>query len=171
MKTILLTALLLCNLIINSFGQEVKFSDLAIAGKGYFTSYISSDSCSYKIGDKLKIGRPSAGTMFTFITDDFLNTAKNLNGNISSEQVEIKQILNIGNAKSGYHIKIQVKGLQGKYVIKVEEAIASGELKSLCMTSDEALAQLKRAKEKLDLGLITQEEYDKLKAELAKYIE
>jgi len=38
------------------------------------------------------------------------------------------------------------------------------------MTSDEALAELKKAKEKLDLGLITQEKYDEIKAELLKYI-
>lgn len=37
-------------------------------------------------------------------------------------------------------------------------------------TNDEALAELKRFKEKLDLQLITQEEYDKKKAELMKYI-
>lgn len=37
-------------------------------------------------------------------------------------------------------------------------------------TSDEALAELKRYKEKLDLQLITQEEYDQKKAELMKYI-
>lgn len=38
------------------------------------------------------------------------------------------------------------------------------------MTSDEALSELKRAKDKLDLGLITQAEYDSLKVELSKYI-
>lgn len=37
-------------------------------------------------------------------------------------------------------------------------------------TNDEALAELKRFKEKLDLQLITQDEYDKKKAELMKYI-
>lgn len=37
-------------------------------------------------------------------------------------------------------------------------------------TSDEALVELKRFKEKLDLQLITQEEYDKKKVELMKYI-
>jgi hypothetical protein len=36
--------------------------------------------------------------------------------------------------------------------------------------SDDALAQLKKAKDKLDLGIIKQEEYDKIKAELSVYI-
>jgi hypothetical protein len=39
------------------------------------------------------------------------------------------------------------------------------------MSSDDALSQLKRAKDKLDLGLITQEEFSKLKTELSKYIQ
>lgn len=38
------------------------------------------------------------------------------------------------------------------------------------MSSDEALSELKRYKDKLDLGLISQEEFDKKKEELAKFI-
>jgi hypothetical protein len=32
------------------------------------------------------------------------------------------------------------------------------------------MVELKKAKDKLDLGVITQEEYDKIKIELLKYI-
>ena len=38
------------------------------------------------------------------------------------------------------------------------------------MSSDEALSKLKKSKEKLDLELITQKDYDKIKEELKKYI-
>ena len=38
------------------------------------------------------------------------------------------------------------------------------------LSSDEAISLLKKFKEKLDLQLISQEEYDKKKAELLKYI-
>ena len=38
------------------------------------------------------------------------------------------------------------------------------------MTSEKALEQLKAAKEKLDLELITKAEYDSLKTELRKHI-
>jgi hypothetical protein len=48
--------------------------------------------------------------------------------------------------------------------------LSTNEVKGFGVSSDDALAQLKKAKDKLDLGLITQEEYDKLKAELTKYI-
>lgn len=37
-------------------------------------------------------------------------------------------------------------------------------------TSDEALSELKKCKDKLDLGLITQEEFNEKKQELSKYI-
>ncbi len=36
--------------------------------------------------------------------------------------------------------------------------------------SDKAISELKIAKEKLDLGVITQEEYEKIKEKLKKYI-
>ena len=38
------------------------------------------------------------------------------------------------------------------------------------MTSDAAMEQLKKEKEKLDMNLITEEEYNKRKEELIKYI-
>ena len=47
---------------------------------------------------------------------------------------------------------------------------ATIERKGICKTSDEALAELEKAKDKLDLGLITQEKYDKIKAELVPLI-
>lgn len=37
-------------------------------------------------------------------------------------------------------------------------------------TYDEAISELKRAKEKLDLELITQDEYEKIKEDLSKYL-
>ena len=60
--------------------------------------------------------------------------------------------------------------MQSHNTIKFEIALSSGEVKGFGLSSDDALAQLKKAKDKLDLGLITQEEFEKLKAELAKYI-
>ena len=38
------------------------------------------------------------------------------------------------------------------------------------MTSDDALEKLKKAKDKLDLEVISKEEYEKIKAELVKFI-
>lgn len=54
----------------------------------------------------------------------------------------------------------------GRLGLKIEQE----KLKSEIDASDTALVKLKEYKEKLDLGLISQEEYDKQKLELSKYI-
>lgn len=46
----------------------------------------------------------------------------------------------------------------------------NGEIKGLGMTSDAAMEQLKKEKEKLEMDLITEEEYNKRKEELMKFI-
>ena len=51
-------------------------------------------------------------------------------------------------------------------VINFENAIVNGEIKSNIMSSDEALAELKKWKDKLNLEIINQDEYDAKKAEL-----
>jgi hypothetical protein len=51
-----------------------------------------------------------------------------------------------------------------------ENALETGEVKGFGMSSDDALAELKKAKDKLDLGIITQGAYDTLKTDLLKYI-
>jgi hypothetical protein len=55
-------------------------------------------------------------------------------------------------------------------ILKFESAISYGEIKSKGMTSDEALNELKRAKDKLDLGIISKEEYEVKRLELIKFI-
>ena len=56
-------------------------------------------------------------------------------------------------------------------IIQIENAIDAGEIKSNRFSSDDTLYDLKKAREKLDLGLITQEKYDSIKNVLSKYIE
>jgi hypothetical protein len=89
-----------------------------------------------------------------------------------------------------YNKKTSIKGLagfykrSGEYKSKLMNVAKStlettvnnlffsyyNKLQSTGMTSDEALAELKKAKEKLDLEIITQEEYDKIKADMMKFI-
>jgi predicted Zn-dependent peptidase len=67
---------------------------------------------------------------------------------------------------------MRTKGVIGllNYTIQFENALSTGEIKGTGKTSDEALAELKKAKDKLDLGIITQEEYDKIKSDLLPFI-
>ena len=156
------------------FGQEINFADLATAERGEFTSYLASDGAVYKIGDRIKIGVPSSNKTFAFITegDGILLPITNLTAFSSGTETEIKRIFVYGSKRAGYAVSFRTKGYTGvsNYTIQFENALSVGEVKGFGLSSDDALDQLKKAKDKLDLGLITQEEFDKLKAELAKYI-
>jgi hypothetical protein len=57
-------------------------------------------------------------------------------------------------------------------VLDLAFALQYGELinPNAAMTSEQALAELKKAKDKLDLGLITQQQFDSLKVVLSKII-
>ena len=156
------------------FGQEIKFADLATAQRGEFTSYVGSDGAVYKVGDRIKIGVPSSNKTFAFITqgDGLLTPITNLTASFSGTETEIKRIAVVGNKRAGYSVSFRTKGIiaLSNYSIQFENALSTGEIKGFGLSSDDALAQLKKGKDKLDLGLITQEEYDKLKADLTKYI-
>ena len=156
------------------FSQEIKFADLATAQRGEFTSYVGSDGAVYKVGDRIKIGVPSSNKTFAFITqgDGLLKPITNLTASFSGNETEIKRIAVVGNKRMGYSVGFRTKGVTGlsNYSMQFESALSTGEIKGFGLSSDDALAQLKRGKDKLDLGLITQEEYDKLKADLTKYI-
>jgi hypothetical protein len=166
-------------LILNVFylsanAQEIKFTDLATAERGEYTSYVGSDGGIYKIGDRIKIGVPSSNKTFAFIWmgDGILTPLQPLPAAQSGTETEIKKIFISGNKRTGYSVSMRTKGVIGllNYTIQFENAMSTGEIKGTGMTSDEALAELKKAKDKLDLGLITQEEYDKKKAELTPFI-
>jgi len=57
-------------------------------------------------------------------------------------------------------------------VTDFEKSVLAGEIKSLNapLTREEAIAKLKESKDLLDLGLLTQQEYEKLKQELTPII-
>jgi hypothetical protein len=164
-----------------SYSQEIKYSDLATTPKGTSyvasekgTSYIASDGAVYNIGDRIKIGVPSSNKTFAYITegDGILLPITNLRAVSSGQETEIKKIVVWGNKRVGYSVIFRTKGFSGlsNYTIQFENALSTGEIKGFGKTSDEALTELKKGKDKLDLGLITQEEFNKLKAELIKYI-
>jgi hypothetical protein len=167
MKKIVLGVLHLISII--SFGQEINFKDLSTSSKGKFTSYVSKDNVTYKIGDRIKIGFPSSSNKtFTFITQG----GEHLPAFTSGREPEIEKILVLGDKRSGYCVYFSTDGMGGflNYIIQFENALSVGEVKGFGKTSDEALSELKKAKDKLDLGLITQEEFEDKKTELVKFI-
>ena len=170
--------LIITFLTINLFSQELKFSDLSSDKRpqGPFKSYISKDGNVYAAGDKIKIGIPSSKEVFLYIQngDGVMVAPRQLTAIASNTDSEIKSIVVWGTKRSGFYAIIRSKGLMGAlpttYSIQIENAITAGEIVASGMTSDMALSDLKKAKDKLDLGLITQENYDSIKITLTKFI-
>lgn len=155
--------------------QEIKYTDLATTtNRGEFKSYVSKDGSIYKVGDRIRIGVPSSDKSFTFITegDGILLGITQLTSNSAGQETEIKRIFVVGNKRAGYSVSFRTKGISGisNYSINFENAVDTGEVKSFGMSSDDALTELKKSKDKLDLGLISQADYDTKKSELVKYI-
>ena len=155
--------------------QVLNFKDLTgEKPKGKIFEYISKDGSSYKIGDTLTVGKGSGNNgSFVFVTgltasfSSYVPDATIFNTKAIISNINIK-----GSKNEGWKVQVFTKSSfkQNALMFILEDAIANGEIKSFGMTSDEALAELKKCKDKLDLGLITPEEYAKKRAELSKFI-
>ena len=160
---------------LNVFSQEIKFNDLKRGESkpktpfGGWKIYISKDGITYNADDIIKIGLPSSIESFAFITrDGHMNRYPK---SYSGKEVRIKYFIVTGFKNSGFEVVAICRGsFLDAFYIDMENAIQTGEIKSFGMTSDEALSELKKAKDKLDLGLITQAQYDSLKIEYKKFI-
>jgi hypothetical protein len=141
---------------------------------GPFTEYTSKDGGHYRIGDKLHILTPSSpnGMYLTIQKVDIAGNITMVGNEVINTHAEIKKMRVIGNKRSGYKMQFQTKGWTGldNYFIYIEDAISVGEVKSTGISSKDALEELKRAADKLNLGLITQEEYEVIKKELTPFI-
>jgi hypothetical protein len=147
------------------------------------TEYTASNNVTYHIGDTIKLGRGSSPSGdFRYIQlGDLYNFASAMNGQYG----EVNRGINKNNSGRNVIVKkikeVKIKGSKvvyfyiaggniSQYQILIEDALATGEVKSNGYTSDEALAELKRSKDKLDLGLIKQEQFDSIKVKLSKLI-
>lgn len=138
-----------------------------------YNSYTSNNGSKYVVGDTIRIGTPESNKRFTYLYegDGFVIPYTNANSRFSGSKCEIKKIYILGTKKLGYSVGIILKsGVIALRVTDVESAIDTKEVKNNGLTSDEALDKLKREKDKLDLNIIDQVEYDKIKNELMKYI-
>jgi hypothetical protein len=156
--------------------QHITFAELSTMQKPAstkFSSYLSKNGTRYEVGGKVKYGIPRGG-QFTFIWsgDGILTDVTPAPTSLANVETEIIGIVLDGSKKAGYRVYFRTRpeGVLTNYKIDIENALEVGEVKSSVMTSDEALAELKKAKEKFDLGLIDKKKYDSTKTALAKYI-
>jgi len=156
-------------------GQTLNYKDIGNEKpKGKIEQYISKDGYIYSKGDTIIVGKGSgANGSFVYVTG--INTSFESyipNASLYNTKAIINTMYVEGNKISGWKVIFYTKSSFQQNGLKffIEDAIVNGEIKSIGMTSDEALSELKKCKEKLELGVITQEEYDKKKSELMKYI-
>ena len=147
---------------------------------GQYDAYISKDGHTYKREDKLTFGVTSDGKTYRYMWErvnamHFLADVPTLpiSGQWAGKTGVIKHIFVRGNKKNGHDVLVilAVGGLRSRIEVRpFEMALESGEIVSKGFTKESALKALKEAKDMLDLGLITNEQYEAKKAELSKYI-
>lgn len=104
------------------FSQTAEFNSLTKEGK--FEEYISESGISFKVGDKIKIGLPSNGNTYTFITQG----GQPCGAIISNTTNTISKIRIIGNKKKGYKAYILFGGYGISCYIDIENAIKRDEI-------------------------------------------
>ena len=134
--------------------------------------YTASDGSVWTVGERLMLGSAS-GNKFVFVTmgDGVMSPVQPAGAAWGGTEAEIKKIRFSGTKRYGRYMWVTCKGPLQPINIRIEKAIQVGEVVTEGYTSDQALEELKRAKDKLDLGLITQEEFNALRTELSKYID
>lgn len=164
--------------------RTITFEEMKTITKGAFENidcdtYVAKDGHAYKVGDTLKIGRPSSNKTFAYITSGATLAAfsgkapEALTSSSSGENTIIKKMAVGGTKKAGFRIYVVGKGICGmcpNNMIDFEEAIATGEIQSMGMTREQAIAKLKEAKDLVELGMMSKDDFEKLKIELSSLI-
>lgn len=162
--------------------DDISYAELeqwSRSKNGFYQTYVSKGGHTYKKNDKLTFGPASEGKTYAYMWER-LNAlhvigevpTMPISGKMVGKTGIIKNIEVRGNKKTGHTVTVVVAvGASSRIEISpFEEALSSGEIVSSYMTKERAMKTLKEAKEMLDLGLITQAEFDAKKAELSKYI-
>jgi hypothetical protein len=138
------------------------------------TEYKASNDVTYHIGDTVKLAQGSAHNHdFLYVVTGGLAPGVSLPRGYTGRIAVIKKILNArfkGTDKIYFAVGV---GLLTNYYIYIEDAIANCEIADACKdknqpieSSSDKYDQLKKLKDLLDQGVLTQEEYDKEKAKL-----
>jgi hypothetical protein len=149
------------------YSQTAEYGKLT--KKSEYKIYLTKTGDTLKVGDTLTIGIPISDLGFTYISQGGQRVSITLE---DSKVVEYK-LKTYRNKNNGYKLYAEFKGYGLiPVLIDYDKALELGEIINLNakLTKEQAIAKLKEAKELLDLGVITQADYDKLKSELTPII-
>lgn len=158
-------------LTIASFSQVATFKEVEANVAGKYEAYITKAGEMFKVGDTITIGKASNSLKYVYVASVALGSSYPLtDGDIPNKSAIIKNIAIRNSNLMVTTFKPAGMNIVSLGITQLEQAITAGEIKSKYPTSDEALQTLKKEKDKLDLGVITTEQYETKKAELIKYI-
>lgn len=136
---------------------------------GLIDKYTTQNGEEFKVGDTITLGVAFRNEKYDFIQQNAGIEYYPLPNSASNSKVVIKKFTI--RMKTVYVNTTKPQGfVYGLIINNFDSAVSNGEIKSKIMTSDQALEELKKWKDKYDLGLITEEEYNKKKEELSKFI-
>lgn len=182
MKHLILTLAIVALFGLSSYGQKTATYD-QVANKevkGGVYKYTTEAGVTFTIGDTLRLGYPHRNDVYDFVIDrgkawtSAMATGHNNTGSITSTEAgQIAVIKSMKTSKRLLYVTTLAKGESKPFnITNFEEAFKTGEIiKPGHITSDVALELLLKAKQKLDLELISLIEYNAIKAELSNYIQ
>lgn len=159
----------------------LKFEDVTKVQvwRGY-DQYIAKDGSIFKKGDKITLNLPAnPNGNFQYVYRDMSEgEVSYLDASFANKTFEIFNVFVtrknrfLGSQNTNF-VEIILKRdvmFAENPRIDIENAIASGEVKSKTISENEALENIKTAKDKFDLGLISEEEYEIIREEMKQYI-
>ena len=163
MKKLLLLLLLIPFM---TFGQDFVYGEIPKKNsKG--DSYLTKSKTLIKAGDKITINKPidDSGNFFTYLTQGGQPVVRALEGKV----VEISNFQTFKQVAFQGKVYLSIKGFGLiPVLIDYEKALETKEISNSKepLSKSQALLKLKEAKEMLELGVISQDEYNKLLDEL-----
>ena len=196
-KIIVISVLFVSNVV---FGQRTLTSDQAIdpnvtrefRNGEKIAEFILKDGTIIKEGSKLVMGKPRNPLTLVYdyvyvgyvsLLSEMISPSVTLTGNYDGLPVTV-DYLKVYKRKLSRSSEIQVSafvynpsqtsltGDKYRTITDLELGISGGEIvnPNAALTREQAIMKLKESKDLLDLGLLTQEEYNKIKAELTPII-
>ncbi|MFB9054099.1 hypothetical protein ACFFVB_13505 [Formosa undariae] len=150
-----------------SYSQTAEYGRLT--EKSEYKIYLSRIGDTLKIGDTLIIGIPTSDLGFTYISQG----GQRVSNTLTDKKVIVDKLKTYGTKKNGYKVYALFKGYGLiPVLIDYDTAVELGEIKNQNkkLTKEEAISKLKEAKELLELDVISQADYDKLKSKLTPLI-
>lgn len=129
--------------------------------KGEYKSYISKHGDTIYTGQQLTLGIPSTDYGFKFISQGGERVANFLSG----KTVFIDKLKAWGNKRQGFKIYAHFSGFGLiPVLIDYDAAVETGEvINPNFISRDQAISKLREAKELMELGIITEEDYESQK--------